>query len=548
MLSGVGWSGCCVMPSATMEKRAEITTDYVIVGAGPAGCVLANRLSVGGRSRVVLLEAGPRDWHPYIHIPAAGLTLYNDARFNWLYPSASEPGLNGRALTVSQGKVLGGSSTINGMLHVRGQREDFDGWGVPGWGYDDLLPYFQRAEAYLGSSGTEGRGRSGPHPVSDFTDLHPLTSAFLKAAEAQGSKVNADLNGPRREGVARYQQNRKRHFRSQPAQTYLRQARHRGNLRVETGALCTGLTFDGARATGVTFERDGKVTHVAARTEVILCAGTVRTPQLLQLAGIGAPDDLRALGLPVRIDASEVGSNLRDHFMVRVAQRLQGIVTLNERTRPARLPWQVLRYVFTARGLLTTGAGTALDIFRALPDSRHPDAALLFAPGSYQRAGVLEDHPGMTIGCWPSHPLSTGTITLASGAAQDAPVIRFNYLDAERDRRTMVAGIRRARAIMASEAFAPWRVVETKPGPDVQTDDEILGFAREEATSGYHLVGTCRMGTDAASVVDPSLNVRGVQGLRVMDASVLPNNTVANPNASIVAMAERAADVILGMT
>ena len=258
------------MPSTTMTAEINaLETDYCIVGAGPAGCVLANRLSEDGRSRVLLIEAGPRDWHPFIHIPAAGLTLYNDARFNWLYHTEAERSLNDRVLTVSQGKVLGGSSTINGMLHVRGQREDFDTWrdaGCTGWGYDDILPYFLKAEDYLGSAGTEDRAQGGLHKVSDFTDRHPLTLAFLKAAAEQGSRINADLNGPLREGAALYQQNRKGRFRSQPAQTYLRQARRRPNLTVLTGALCTSVTFDGRRATGITFRRGGIETRVTART------------------------------------------------------------------------------------------------------------------------------------------------------------------------------------------------------------------------------------------------------------------------------------------
>lgn len=534
--------------------KAEVseTVDYCIVGAGPAGCVLANRLCADGRHRILLLEAGPTDWHPYIHVPAAGLTLYNDARFNWLYQSAPEPGLMGRSVTVSQGRVLGGSSTINGMLHVRGQREDFDGWrdaGCDGWGYDAMLPYFERAERYLGQAGNgEGRGRGGLHPVSDFTDVHPLTRAFLKAAEEQGSAINADLNGPRREGVALYQQNRKGHFRSQPAQTYLRQARSRPNLRVLTGAHCTGVTFDGNRAGGVTYRRDGTDHRVIVRREVILSAGTVRTPQILTLSGVGDPAALNALGIPVVSGLEGVGQNLKDHFLTRIAQRLQGIATLNERTRGSNFLWQILRYAVTARGLLTTGAGTAIDIFRSRPDSRHADAALLFAPGSYVRAGVLEDEPGMTLGVWPSHPESRGAITVQSREAAEPPVIRFNYLDAEADRATVIAGLRRGRAIFASQAFARWSVYETRPGAQAATDDDLLSFAREAGTPGYHLVGTCRMGTDRRSVVDPSLRVHGVQGLRVMDASVMPNCTVANPNATIVAMAERAADLILGKT
>jgi choline dehydrogenase len=375
-----------------------------------------------------------------------------------------------------------------------------------------------------------------------------LTRAFLRAAEALGSRYNPDINGAVREGVALYQQNRKGRFRSQPAQSYLRAARRRGNVTVLTNALCTGVGFDGKQVASVGYRRGGINHTVKVRGEVILSAGTVRTPQLLQLSGIGDRKALNGMNIPIVSALGGVGRNLRDHFMVRIGQRLRGIVTLNERTRGANLLWQILRYTFAGQGLLTMGAGTAADIFRSRPESKHADALLLFAPGSYLRPGVLEDHPGMTVGCWPSHPESQGSVTVRSPDAAQPPDIRFNYLDEEVDQAIVIAGIRRARAIFAHEAFAEWSVAETKPGREVQTDDEILGFARQEGGPGYHLVGTCKMGVDSASVVDPELKVRGVAGLRVVDASVMPNCTVGNPNASIVAMAERASDLILGKT
>ena len=524
--------------------------DYCIVGAGPAGCVLASRLSENGRSHVMLLEAGTQDRHPFIHIPAAFIFIYRNRRYNWRYESEPEPTLNNRSLVITQGKVLGGSSSINGMLHVRGQKEEFDQWsqaGCTGWSYEDLLPYFRKAETYRGNGQVDTllRGTAGPLVVSDATGIHPLTQAFVDGAHEIGVPFNPDINGATREGASFFQHNRAGRFRSQPAQTYLRIARKRPNLQVKVEATATKVLFDGTRAIGVSYMQGGHLRTVMARREVILSAGVFKSPQLLQLSGIGDAAVLRQIGLTPLIANSAVGRNLKDHFLLSVVQRARGIATLNEASRGLILARELLKYVFTCTGMLTQGTGAASCFFRSRPDVPAPDAQFMFIPGSYgPTPGVLEREPGMTIGLWPSHPRSAGTVVARSANPLDPPSIQLNFLNVEDDQRIVVEGVRKSRAIFGSRAMAPWSVREINPGNAVQTDDEIIAFARQNGRSGMHFAGTCRMGTDDSAVVDPSLRVKGVSGLRVVDASIIPNCTVGNINATVVAVAEKAADLI----
>lgn len=533
-------------------KQAETeTVDYCIVGSGAAGCVLANRLSENGRFSVLLLEAGRRDTHPFIHIPAAFMFVYNDNRHNWRYESEPEPSLNNRTLLITQGKVLGGSSSINGMLHVRGQREDFDQWaqsGCRGWSYDEVLPYYLKAETYHGKSRSDAelRGFAGPQGVSDAADVHPLTQAFVAGAQEIGFPFNPDMNGATRDGAAFFQHNRRGRFRSQPAQTYLRAARGRSNLRIEVEAVATRLLFDGTRATGVSYLQGGQSKTVFVRKEVILSAGVFKSPQLLQLSGIGDPDHLRDIGVTPVAANRAVGGNLRDHFLMTVVQRVKGIATLNERSRGLRLIKELLKYVFLADGALTLGTGSAGAFFRSRPDLAAPDAQLMFVPGSYGPVpGILEDQPGMSIGFWPSHPQSHGTVLARSADPRDPPKIQTNFLSADDDCRVVVECVKKSRGIFASRAMSRWSVAEVRPGTEARNDDEIVAYARQYGRSGMHLAGTCRMGGDNGAVLDPSLRVRGVSALRVVDASVMPNCTVGNINATVVAIAEKAADMIL---
>lgn len=520
--------------------------DYLIIGAGPAGCVLANRMTEDPDVKVILAEAGPRDWHPYIHIPATCFFLQQDTRFNWRYQSQPVPELNGRTITYSQGKVLGGSGSINGMLHVRGQRAEYDLWaeqGCKGWSYDEVLPYFKKAEGFAGGD-PEWRGADGPLGVSRQQDVHLLSLAFLDAAEEMGFTRRDDMNGHEREGVSLFQQNRRGRFRANPAQTYLRAAKRRNNLVVLTGMPCSKIAISEGRAIGASFRRNGEDVSITAQQEVLLCAGAVKSPHILMHSGIGDRAELSAQGIAVQHDAPMVGKNLRDHFLVRIKHRVRGQITINERTRGPRAMWEALRFVAMGRGLLTSGAGAAALFFKTKPGLAHPDAQLSFTPGSFASPGVLDSQPGMSIGAWPSYPASVGRIALASADPAQQPEIHPEYLSADADKENIVTSLRMARKILAAPQLAQWSDAEILPGPGVSSDDEIINFAKQNGISGLHLVGTCAMGGEAGSVTDPELKVRGVRGLRVIDASVMPQCPSGNALAPIVMIAERAADLI----
>lgn len=526
--------------------RFDFETDYCVVGAGSAGCVVADRLSEDGQSKVLVVEAGPRDWHPLIHIPAGFIALMSDARFNWLYTMEPEGRTGNRRIALPQGKVLGGTSSINGMLFVRGQPSEYERWrqlGCTGWGFDDVLPFFRKAESYADGDDAY-RGKDGPLAVSSPRVVHPLTQAFIEAAQGLGYRFNQDMNAPDREGVALFQQNRRGRFRASAARTYLARALRRDNVRLETNALCRRVIFDGRRAIGIMFSRGERTITVRVRREVVLSSGTIRSPHLLQLSGVGAAAHLQQLGIPVVADLPGVGHNLRDHYAASVAHRTQGITTLNERARGLRLITEVAKYL-GGGGLLTLGGSGGALFCKSAPHLEFPDLQLSFMPGSYAQFGSLEKQPGMTIAVWQSHPESTGTVMAKTTRAEDAPVIRPNYLEQQYDQQTVVAGLRIARDLFAHPALARWSVEETKPGRSVSTDAELLTFALQRGATGIHLVGTCKMGIDPQAVVTPELKVRGLEGIRVMDASIMPHAPSGNAHAPTVMIAEKGSHLML---
>ncbi len=521
------------------------TFDYIIVGAGSAGCVLANRLTENGRHSVLLLEAGPRDTNPWIHIPLGYGKLFNDKRVNWSYESEPQPALGNRRIFTPRGKVLGGSSSINGLVHIRGQREDFDGWGVPGWRFDDLLPYFIRSEDQ--SRGADRwHGTGGPLAVSDLPDRHELCDAFIESAQANGIPRNDDFNGESQEGAGYYQANLRNGRRISSAVGYLRPAEKRGNLHVEVDALVTRILFDGKQATGVEYLRNGTPESAAGR-EILLAGGSFNSPQLLQLSGIGPAAQLQRLGIPVVHDAPQVGEGLQDHLYVRTFWRCNRPITINDDVAHWwRKAGVGLRYLLQRRGPLTVSAGYAAAFARTRPELTRPDAQYYFINFSVaKRGGVLDKFSGFTCSMSQLQAESRGWVRLRSPDPREQPAIHYNYLSAENERRTMVDGLKLLRRIVNTPPFSGYVAEERAPGPQVRTDDEWLDFVRATAETVYHPTSTCRMGTDADSVVDERLRVRGLAGLRVIDASVMPTVVSGNTNASVIAVAEKGADLVL---
>jgi|TARA_A100001011_G_scaffold46842_1_gene44268 choline dehydrogenase len=530
--------------------------DYVVVGAGSAGCILASRLTESGKNTVCLLEAGPPDWNPFIHIPAGFIkTLYNP-KINWMYEAEPTYWTADRIIDVPRGKTLGGSSSINGHIYNRGQRLDYDTWsqrGNRGWGYADILPYFKRCEQRIGAGDDTFRGRDGNLQVTDLNYKHPLCEAFMEGAGELGIPRNLDYNGSSQEGISYVQRTTYRRRRVSTARAFLNPAKKRSNLKVVTNAFVTRILLDSKTARGVEFSkggRGGELSQVSAKKEVILSGGTINSPQLLQLSGIGEGALLRSLGIEVVHELAGVGENLRDHYAPRFCARVKGIETINEQSKGVKLLGEIAKYFVGGRSILNLSPSMVYGFWHSDPVAKNNDIQFVFAPASYKlgKHGLLADHPGFTVAAWQHRPDSKGWVRLRSVDPFEKPIIQPNYLSEESDRAVTIKAMRLARSLMHTKSMSPYFDGEEYPGSEIESDDELLDAARHWGSTTYHVMGTCRMGPDSdpMAVVDDNLRVKGIANLRVIDASIMPTMLSANLNAGAMMIGEKGADLVLG--
>jgi choline dehydrogenase len=533
------------------------TFDYVIVGAGAAGSVLAARLSEDPGSSVCLLEAGPPDTNPWIHVPAGFIKTLQDPGVTWQFKTTPTENTGGRAIATTQGRTLGGGSSINGMVYNRGQPADLDSWaqrGNRGWGYADCLPYYRRGENRIGLDPEDRHGRStGGVPVTDMDWFHPVSEAFIKGCINAGIPRNPDYNSGNQAGVGYFQRAINNGVRVSAARAFLHPAMRRPNLEVRTDARGSRILFDGKRAVGVQYlaARNAPARQVRARREVIISAGTANTARLLQVSGVGPADWLAAIGVPVVHELRGVGSNFRDHYASRIVMRAKpGVVTMNQLAKGVRLAGEVLRWARGKPSLLATVPSHVYVFWKSFEGLDAPDLQCVFTPGSYLegRVYVLDDIPGVTAGAWQHRPESHGWVRARSADVFDDPDINPNYLSDANDRRVHLGGIRLIRRLLNTPEVSRFLEAETLPGPQVQSDDELLDFARRTGSTTYHLIGTAKMGPqdDPMAVVSDRLLVHGMQGLRIVDASVMPSMISANTYATTMMIAEKAADFIRG--
>ena len=528
--------------------------DYVVVGAGSAGCVVANRLSEDREARVLLLEAGPKDKNLFIHIPAGFFDVLNNPALHWRYESEPEPQLKGRRMWQQRGKVLGGSSSINAMAYIRGHALDYDNWvamGARGWSYAEVLPYFRKSETYEGGADAY-RGDSGPLGVQQGSGHLPLFEAFIQAGVEAGYPRSEDVNGFRQEGFGFCDTTVWEARRANTARMFLHPVARRPNLEVRTGASVRKVVIEEGRARGVEFDRAGVRTRVDAMREVVLCGGAINSPQLLMLSGIGPGPELQRLGIEVEHDLPGVGANLMDHLCFYMIWECTQPVSVQPYLHAPMRWFAGLQWLLFKTGVAARTQGEAVAFMRSRPGVEHPDIQVDFLPAAYLPSYLLERFSvspaahGFSSHLGQLRPLSRGRIALRSADPADAPKIFFNYLSCEEDWEVVRAALRLTREVHGQPAFDPYRGRELLPGDEVTSDDEIDAFIRETAMTNFHVSGTCRMGVDEMAVVDPEGRVHGIEGLRVADASIMPQIPSGNTNAPTIMIGEKVADYIKG--
>ena len=532
------------------------TFDYVIVGSGAAGSVLANRLSADPSITVCVLEAGPPDRNPWIHIPAGFIKTMVDPSVTWQFSTEPTAMTGGRRIPTIQGRTLGGGSSVNGMIYNRGQPADLDNWaqrGNRGWGYADCLPYYRRSENRIGLAGDTRGTNDGAVPVTDMDWIHPVSEAFIEGCLGLGIPRARDYNSGDQAGVGYFQRTIRNGRRVSAARAFLHPAMRRKNLEVRTNARASRILFEGKRAVGISYiaARNGPAKEVRARREVILSAGTVNTARLLQVSGVGPADLLGRLGVPVLHEMRGVGANFRDHYASRFVMRAKpGVETLNELARGLKLGMQLARWATGRPNILATAPSHVHVFWKSFEGLDQPDLQCVFTPGSYAagKVYILDDYPGVTAGAWQHRPESHGWVRARSADVFDDPEINPNYLSDPMDIRVHLGGMRLIRRMLNTPALSPFLEAETLPGPEAQSDDELLDFAKKNGSTTYHLIGTARMGpaTDPTAVVSDRLLVHGMEALRIVDASIMPSMPSANTYATTMMIAERAADFIRG--
>ncbi len=523
-------------------------SDYIIVGSGSAGSIVANRLSEKSNIKISIVEAGGSNTHPFIKMPAGFIKTINDKRFNWCFKTEASREVNNREIFFPRGKGFGGSSSINGHLYVRGQPDDYNQWaqlGNLGWGYDDILPYFKKSENKEGGN-DDYRGKNGPLFVTDIVDKHPICEEFIKGSKELNIPLQEDYNSSNQEGIFYYQRTIKNGMRFSASDAFLKPALKRNNVQIYSNTMVLKIIFKNKKAIGLVCEKDNKKFEIFAEKEIILCAGAIGTPHLLQISGVGNPEHLKNIGVSTLNESKNVGEGLQDHYAVRVSNSINKPVSLNERARGYKLALEVMKWFIFKKGLISYSPAHVGAFLKSSPAIDFPDLQFVFAPASYSEGmiGKLQNTPGITCGVWQSRPHSRGYVKAVSNDINEPPLIQPNYLKEKIDQDLMIEGVKRCRALLKTSNINKISIKEDLPGKDIKTDNEILDFIRNNGGTVYHAIGSCRMGMDKSAVVNSELKVNGIQNLRIVDASIMPTMPSGNTNAATMMIAEKASDLI----